>query len=463
MKALVVSTNRLRAPFPVAPLGALFVAAAAEAAGHEVDLLDLTFGRSPVRQLAAALGSKPYEAVGLSIRNLDNCLYTRPESYVDGVRRLAQVVREHSDAPIIAGGSGFSVAPQGWLDRLDLPWGVVGEGESTLVEVLDSIAAGRSPEGVAGVVCRGSASSGRVGCRLPLAEIAPPAHERCDYGCYLARGGFVGVQSKRGCPHGCVFCTYPLLEGRTYRLRPPDAVGDEIERVYRDVAAASFFFTDGVFNTPREHALAICRDLARRRLPIRWMAYCNPIGFDGELAAAMVEAGCVGVEFGCDGCTDKSLAALGKPFAQRDVRTCLEAAAHAGLPCAVHLLFGGPGESVADIRESRAFLDGCPTPNAVFASLGIRIYAGTPIEATARREGVLADDADLFEPAYYVSEALGAEPMRALDEIARCRDEWSTPTDWTRLVMRLVQGILNRRGVRPQWLDVRNYGKYMRW
>ncbi len=237
----------------------------------------------------------------------------------------------------------------------------------------------------------------------------------------------------------------------------------EIEGVHRSTGAASFYFTDGVFKQPREHALALCAALARRHLPIGWMAYANPLGSDRELAHAMAEAGCVGVELGCDAATDKMLAALGKPFGTAELRACLEATAHAKLPCAVHLLFGGPGETPADIEEAQRFLASCPTPNAVFASLGLRICAGTPLEGLARREGILAEGADLFEPAYYVSEALGKDPMKAPDAVARRRPEWSTPTDWTRPLMRAVQAIVNWRGVRPQWRDIRNYGKYMRW
>ena len=460
MKVLLIATNRQRSPYPVAPLGALCVAGAAQGAGHDVDVLDLAFARRPRGAIRKALRAARYDAVGLSIRNLDNCLFAQPATYTDGVGRVVDEVRRHTSAPLVLGGSGFSVAPRGWLRRLGVPWGVVGEGEGPFVDLLDHLAAGRAPDGVPGLLCRdaGSAPAPRELAR----HIAAPAHARCDYARYLGRGGFVSVQAKRGCSSKCIFCTYPLLEGTEHRLRAPQAVADEIEDVHRATGAVHFFFTDGVFNTPRHHAIEVCRELSRRDAPVRWMAYCNPVGFDRELAHAMAEAGCVGIEFGFDGATDKMLEALAKPFSIDAIRTSLEAAAHAGLPRAVHLLFGGPGETADDIAESQDFLASCPPSNAVFASLGIRIYEGTPLEAMAREEGVLAADADLFEPAYYVSEALGSDPMATLDAIARRRPEWSTPTDWLGVVMRLVQGIVNRTGVRPQWRDAQNYGKYMR-
>ena len=141
---------------------------------------------------------------------------------------------------------------------------------------------------------------------------------------------------------------------------------------------ANFFFVDSVFNDPREHALAICRELGRRRLPVRWSAFCNPAGFDAELARAMKQAGCDAVEFGQDVASAKMLEALGKPFGQAETRIALQAARDAGLPFVIYLLFGGPGETWADVQDTQNFLNGCAPAHAVFATFGIRIYEGTP-------------------------------------------------------------------------------------
>ncbi len=236
-----------------------------------------------------------------------------------------------------------------------------------------------------------------------------------------------------------------------------------MEEVHRRTGADYFFFTDSAFNTPHWHAHEICRELIRRQLPLEWMAYCSPLDFDDELASAMVEAGCLGVEFGVDAVTEKMLSALRKPFGPSEIIRCLKAARRAEMPRAVHLLFGGPGETVQDVREAQQFLDAHASPNAVFASLGIRIYDRTPIAERARREGVISEQQDLFEPAWYVSEGLMPDPVGTLDGIARQRPEWCTPTDWTGNLLRTVQKLVNRWGERPQWRDSRNYGKYMRW
>lgn len=473
MRVLLVATNREKSPFPVSPVGVLAVAGAALAAGHEVHLLDLMFQSAPLRRLRATVRASRYDVVALGIRNLDNCFWAAPRHFYDEVRLLVEELRRSTTAPIVLGGSGFSVEPQGWLSRLDVDYGVVGEGEAAFVSLLDALAAGRSPDGIPGVT-----SSADIACRqretghlkpaIPtsfvpdIERLAPPAHQLLDYQPYVRRGGFVSVQAKRGCAFKCDYCVYPQLEGTRYRNRPVEAIVDEIEGVVRTQGVRQFFFADSVFNTPRAHTVDLCHELIRRRLDVRWMAYTNSARFDAEVAEIMLRSGCLGIEFGLDAVTDKMLHTWRKPFRQRDIRRSLQACRDVGLPAAIHLLFGGPGETVADVVESQAFLDDCAPVDAVFASLGVRIYEGAPIVQTAREEGVIGDATDLFFPTWYLSSGLGADPMRMLDGIARQRDHWTTATDWTSMRVRLIQVITNRFGGQPQWRNIREYGRRMR-
>jgi radical SAM superfamily enzyme YgiQ (UPF0313 family) len=466
MKILLVATNRERSPYPVAPLGALCVAGAARAAGHEVEFLDMGTALIPGLALRRALAKNDFQAVAFGIRNLDNCWCFAPHSYFDEVRELAEIVRRHFSGPLILGGTGFSVSPQGWMRGLAADCGVVGEGEWAFVEVLSRLELGWALEGIEGVILphTGAAPEAAVPARAidRLGELAPPAHDLCRYSRYQRRGGFVGVQTKRGCPFKCTYCIYPKLEGRRYRLRPPEAVAQEVEAVATCSSQRHFFFVDSVFNDPRAHALAVCQELSRRKLPVRWSAFCNPVGFDAELARAMAAAGCEGVEFGLDVACDKMLAAMDKPFGQTETRTALKAAQDAGLPFAIFLLFGGPTETWKDVEDTQKFLNGCAPANAVFATLGLRIFENTPLAAIAARDGQLPPGQDLFAPAYYLSSAMTEDTEMKLDAIARRREEWTSPVDWRRFVTRAGQKVTVMLNVRPQWKHLRSYGRHMR-
>lgn len=289
-----------------------------------------------------------------------------------------------------------------------------------------------------------------------------PIHKFCNYRKYISKGGFVSIQTKRGCPYNCIYCIYPLLEGSDYRLRSAEMVVDEIEMVVKENQANTFFFTDSVFNTPYKHAADICKTIIKRNLKIRWMAYCNPIELDVDIAQNMVESGCVGIEFGIDSAIPKMIEKMGKPFTQNDIKNSLQAAYDCKLPFAIHLLFGGPSETKQDIEETQKFLDTCAAANAIFASLGIRIYDNTPLKKIAINEGIIYEKDELFEPIFYLSKQLGNNPIEFLDNVARKRAEWSTQVDWMKTILKITQKVINHIGLRPQWRDVRNYGKYMR-
>lgn len=462
MKVLIVATNQEPWPFPVAPHGAMAVAAAAEADGHEVDILDLMFARRPMRSLGLALRRSKYDAVGLSIRNLDNCFFAYPVSYFASVRQITSFIKEHTDVPLILGGSGFSVDPQGWMNRVDADFGIVGEGEIAFPVLLSHLMSHRTLEGCLGMA-RGNGGSLLAMAPGNLENFPIPLHEKCRYAPYLARGGFIGIQTKRGCPFECIYCTYPIIEGSRVRIRDPQSVIMEVERmVHKNGSKSYVYFTDGVFNSPREHALRVCRELIRTKLHIGWTAYCNPVGLDSELASAMAESGCIGIELGLDAATEKMLVALGKHFTLDDIRSSMDAIVTAGLPLSIHLLFGGPGETRADIIDTQKFLHDCVPADAIFAAMGVRIYRGTEMERVARREGVITNATDLFDPTFYVSPHLGHTPTELLDGIARKLPEWSTATDWYHPLLRLIQKVANRCGARPQWRNVRSYGRYMR-
>ena len=140
----------------------------------------------------------------------------------------------------------------------------------------------------------------------------------------------------------------------------------------------------------------------------------------------------------------------------------MQAAHDAGLPMAVYLLFGGPGETWADVEDTQKFLNGCAEANAVFATIGIRVYEGTPMARIAVQEGQVKPDQDLFEPAYYLSPGLAEDTERNLDRITRRRAEWTSPMDWRKPVVRWGQKVSVLLNVRPQWKYIHGYGEHMR-
>ena len=201
------------------------------------------------------------------------------------------------------------------------------------------------------------------------------------------------MQTARGCPHACVYCTYPGLEGAHLRRRPPEAVADEMERLRREVGATEQFIVDSSFNADEGHMTAVCEELRRRRsrpgaplADVSFSCYLQPRVGDPGVFRLLRAAGCTSLDFGIDTAAEALLPGLGKSFSIAGLRASTAAAKAAGIDVCHSLLFGGPGETPATVAESVRVTDEV-APTAVVAMVGLRIYPGTEARRSGPRGG----------------------------------------------------------------------------
>jgi radical SAM superfamily enzyme YgiQ (UPF0313 family) len=439
MRVTIVAANQEHRPDPVVPLGALYVAGAARAAGHDVSLVDLCFaGDDFAPALAARLAETRPDVVGVSLRNVDDVAWPRARSYLPHYRRVVETIRAAApDAALVLGGAAFTLFPEPYLAELAPDVGVAGEGEAAFVSVLADLEAGRAPPRLVRV----PAGEGDLG--------VAPAIDLVDAGRYFRTGGAVNVQTRRGCVFHCSYCTYPELEGSTPRLRPPAEVVDTIARA---VAGGTdyVFFVDNVFNAPIAHALAICDEILRRGLKVRWTAFVTPASLTGRLVEKMVAAGCTSVDMGTDAGSPATLAALGKPFGPARIREAARLCREAGLRFGHSLILGGPNETWATLAETEALVEETD-PTAVVGMLGVRLYRDTPLGRLAVREGWVKAGEIGLEPLFYVSPAVREGLADWAKGVAQARPRWFFPGLVGDRLDRWFEA-MRRRGARgPLW------------
>ncbi len=403
-RVFLLSSNVTTEPYPVYPLGMAVIAGALDKAGHRLRQFDFLVADESEETLRQALAEFAPEFVCLSLRNIDNTdsLGGEEDWYLDQARRLTQVVREVTSASMIVGGPGFSIMPEAILDYIGADYGVVGEGEQVLVKLLDGLKAGHPQP-------RLTVGSGRG---LAGVDMAAPLLEPELVAFYRERSGMANLQTKRGCPFGCVYCTYPGLEGRTFRCRPAAAVVDDIERLQRKHDIDTLFFTDSVFNDPAGHYLTVAEELLRRDLHIRWSAFFRPHRLERPELALLKKSGLYALELGTDAASDATMAGLGKGFTFADVEAVNRACIAEQLPCAHFVIFGGPGETEATVQEGLANLERLEN-TVVFAFSGIRLLNKAPLHGQAIREGLITEEESLLRPIYYFSPEIDRERMNA--------------------------------------------------
>lgn len=453
MKVLLISANTEKVPDPVYPLGAAYVAQAVRMAGHEVAAIDLCFEPDVETRLRRVIDEERPDAIGVSLRNLDSSAYPQNTSYIDDYLHLMAVLRALSRAPVILGGAGFTVMPRTVLEHLHADIGVAGEGEKLFPWVLEHLAAGRALLSDETALCEpaegGTCVYGRAKTD-PLDSLATPARDLFDAAEYYERGGNLNVQTKRGCTFDCIFCSYPLIEGRKIRARSPGGVVDEIEEMQGKRGVGHVFFVDNIFNLPMDHAKEICAELLRREIEVEWQAYLNPKFVDRELVRLMAASGCEGIEFGVDSGSPTMIATLHKMFDPDDLRRTAALCHGAGLKFCHSLVFGGPGETLATVGETIALIEELK-PTAVIAMTGIRILPGTQMVEHALRDGQLDDDDNLLYPKFYVSPDFADEIIARIEEYARKQANWIVPGKGIKTNVQVLERLRSRKIKGPLW------------
>jgi radical SAM superfamily enzyme YgiQ (UPF0313 family) len=353
-KVLLVGSNSLRSPYPVSPVGLCMVAAAL-APDWQVRIFD---PNAEGDDLAAVVGEFAPDYVGLGIRNIDDVVMEDGVSFVNDVReRFAKPLRGLTRAPLILGGAGFSIFPQEWLEECGADYGVVGEGEAALPALLAALEAGRDPLAIPGVVAPGSPPPQRS-ARPVLLDLLPFADvdRRIDYAPYRERGAYP-IQTKRGCARRCAYCSYPQIEGRTFRCRPAEHVVDEIQQVRERLGDVAFEFVDSVFNDPPGHAESICWEIAQRGLKVRLRTMgVNPALVTRELIDMMAAAGFAQIDSTPDSASPAMLANLRKNFTLQQLQRTATIVREAKMPTMWFFLLGGPGETERTIVETFDFM-----------------------------------------------------------------------------------------------------------
>ncbi|HUU55388.1 MAG TPA: radical SAM protein [Armatimonadota bacterium] len=416
-EVLLINTNRLRPA--VGPIGLDYTADTLRERGVEVRLLDLCFEEEVEQAIASVLSATEPLLVGLTLRNTDDCYLASGEDFVPEFAGVVGSVRRYTEAPLVVGGSGYSVFPEAILGVSGADFGIAGEGEVALAELAGAVESGGGVAEVPGLVWR---EGGEVRRNAPwLGDISGrPRRERAlvDNERYFAEGGQAGVETKRGCDRGCIYCADPLGKGRRVRMRTPEQVAEEFETLLAR-GIDHFHLCDSEFNVPERHARACISALKERGIGARarWYGYAKPpIGT--ALAAEMRAAGCVGMNFGADSGDDEMLARLGRDFRVEDLEETARACREAGIVFMYDLLLGGPGETRETAARTIEVMKGI-SPDRVGVSLGVRVYPGTrlaemvrtegPMERNPNLRGAVEGNATFLRPVFYLSAELGEE------------------------------------------------------
>ena len=368
-------TFRIGTSTIVPPLGLAYVAAAAQASGCRVQIIDAvteaptTYTRYfhgyllglPLAEIAARIADG-VAGVGIS------CMFTHEWPMV--VHLIDLIKARRPDLPVIVGGEHVTAMPEFSLGTSRADVLVLGEGEETASELFAALAAGGAIDQIEGIAWRRDgeiAVNRRRSRRAAVDEIPPPAWHLFDLTRYHQHrfvGGVYSAQltvpmlATRGCPYQCTYCSSPNMWTTRWIARDPRAVVDEMEGYIARYGAGNFPFYDLTAVIQKEWIVAFCREILARRLDITWQlaSGTRSEAIDGEVAELLRQSGMINMAYAPETGSD-----LTRRYIKKKVRTdrlyaSVEAAAKARLSVAAYMVIGFPHDGPTEMRETVAFL-----------------------------------------------------------------------------------------------------------
>ena len=457
MRVLLISTAHPLEENPLPPLSLAYLAAALESNGFEVQILDFLVTRYQPEKVRQKLEEYRPQIVGVTCVTLNYHLAVE----------MLEVCKTFDPAIVtVIGGPHVSFTPRETL--LEAPWidaVVIGEGDSTFVELVKAVDGGGSYEKIPGIAFHDHGTFVKTEPR-PLIEdidsLPLPSRHLIPLSRYRALGTPCTVITSRGCPYGCIFCSAHRMFGRRVRFRDPGIVVDEIERIQRDLGFQMINIVDDTFTVNHAHASQVCEEILRRNLKIDWSAYARVDNMSEKLIALMKRAGCRMVLFGVESADEQILKTIKKGITPDDVRRGVKIATDGGMKVYCSFIIGLPRESHNTIQKTISFSDEinrqygveygyhllAPLPGTELYlkadELGIRLFshdwadfdANRPIVETENMTREMAQEAinyydDLLEDAWVEIERGAAEGNQ--EWIARLEQKESIGFIWSLL------------------------------
>lgn len=402
------------------PLNDLYVVGHARAGGLDVNFLDAQL--EPER--FATLLRNRFEDYGAVI------MMGSTQSFAADAKLFARIKSVRPEVYSILFGSHATFMPQAALAADSVDFIVLREPEETVRDLLHTLAARKNIGNVRGIGFRGANGQAVINQPRPFMDMDDlPIPDRTllpkgiDYfNPVVKRMPYTTLQTSRGCPGKCIFCTAPTFYGKRIRNRSAGNVLEELRTLaklgYREV-----FFRDETFTAYKKRNVEICEGMLAEGLDLTWVANGRVDMIDRETMALMKRAGCHMLKFGVESGDDGMLSTYQKGTRVEQAKEAFRMAREVGLDTHAHLVFGGPGESPATMQKT---IDLVIEMGATTASFGILTpYPGTTLfNMVAEKRGDIGDGSgstmeNLHVEGFYSNELCGMDSKELMTWIKR--------------------------------------------
>lgn len=333
--------------------GISMIGAALLEAGHKVRAIDMRFSRVRDSDYLSLMEVFQPAVIGFTVTNWDQ----------SEALRLSKLAKKLApQAAVLWGGPQPSLCPEEIMTHEEVDLLVRGEGENTVVELVDVLEKKEGLSKVLGLTYRSRNKQVRRNPDRPLIEdlstLPRPAYGLFRLEDYAAAGEKrLGIFSTRGCPYGCIFCTGRTVMGRRIRCRPPEEVVEEMRYWQQKAQISHFCFNEDNLLGYHKHGEKLLDLLESARLPV---TYSLEVGvradaLTDEVCAKLRRTGCTIVAIGVESVDPYVLKLAKKGETIETITRGIRCAKRAGLFVKGYFIVGLPGDSADKVIKAVEF------------------------------------------------------------------------------------------------------------
>jgi len=410
------------------PQGLGYIAAVLLKEGYKVEIYNQDKFHYPEEHLRDYLNKNKFDVIGLGVI----AGYYQYKKLL----KISDAINKSRNRPFyIIGGHGPSPEPEYFLRKTGADVAVIGEGEETIVELMESIGNTRRLATVRGIAYR-DGNQVIINKRRPtiknIDSIPFPAFHLFPIDYYrllrppnVRKTDFVmPVLSGRGCTYKCNFC-YRMDKG--YRPRSSESIIEEIKLLKKDYGITYIIFSDELLMSSVKRTVSLCENFLKAKLDIIWDCNGRLNNARPEVLRLMKQAGCVFINYGIESFDDKVLETMNKLLTTEQIIKGVEATLEEGISPGLNIIFGHIGDNEEVLKKGVNFLLKYRDLSQMRTIRPVTPYPGAPLYYYAIKRGLLKDCEDFYENKHVNSDLLAVNFTDMTDdEFHRCLYEANT-------------------------------------
>ncbi|OGX34833.1 MAG: B12-binding domain-containing radical SAM protein [Omnitrophica WOR_2 bacterium RIFCSPLOWO2_02_FULL_50_19] len=399
------------------PLGLGYIGAVLEREGYDVEIYNQDMYHYPEEHLTGYLDKNKFDFIGISV--IAGYYQYRK------LLKISEAINKSRQRPYyILGGHGPSPEPEFFLKKTGADAAIIGEGELTVVDLLDAVTNRKALRDVLGVAFLEAGKAVVTGKRklikdidsipFPAYHLFPVNYYRLLRMPHAANNDFVlPLLSGRGCTFTCTFC-YRMDEG--FRPRNNASIIEEIKFLKADYGITYIAFFDELLMSSAQRTVSLCEDFIKAGLNVKWdcngrLNYARP-----DVLKLMKRAGCVFINYGIEAMDDAVLKNMKKGLTVEQIIKGIEATLKEGISPGFNIIFGNIGDNRETLNKGVEFLLKYDDGAQMRTIRPVTPYPGSPLYYHAIEKGLLKGVEDFYENKHLNSDLLAVNFTELSDD-----------------------------------------------